>query len=92
MMYDSIMTNDRIRFVNPDVEIEVRGSEMLFVAWCLTHDFYDSDIDPLHRTSYVEEHQKNEELSLIFLKKRIEEALKRRTDEEQTPYTMKTHG
>lgn len=61
----------RPRFLNPEVEREVRADETLFVAWCLTHGDYDEEIEPLHRPSWVAEAQAREVRDVADLKKRI---------------------
>lgn len=61
----------RVRFLNAEVEQEVRNDEMLFVAWGLVGPAYDWEIDPLHNSSFVATNRANEVELLATLKKRI---------------------
>ena len=58
----------RTRFLNPVVEREVRDNETLFVAWCLTIDDVDDDIDPTHNPDWVKRRQQREANLLATLK------------------------
>lgn len=59
------------RFLNKDVEKEVRSDPVLYVAWCICTGPYDWEIDPLHNPDYVLAQQQRETSLLETLKKKI---------------------
>jgi len=67
-------TSMRTRFLNPDVEREVRANPTLWVTWCITVGDYDDDIDPLHNPDFVARAKRREVDHLANLKRRVAEA------------------
>lgn len=59
------------RFLNADVERVVVADETLFVAWCLTIDTVDPDIDPTHNPSWVQARKARELEHLTKLQTQI---------------------
>jgi hypothetical protein len=66
------------RFLNKEVEKEVRADRVLYVAWCMSFARYDNERDPLHNPDYVRGMQRSEAKALKTLKEKVETVLMER--------------
>lgn len=74
----------KTRFLNPAVEREVRADPTLFVAWGLTIDTVDDDIEPTFNPAWVHRRQERERDHLAKLKGDIAALLALRQSESVT--------
>jgi hypothetical protein len=68
----------KTRFLDSNIEVEVVSNQTLFVAWCLTIDTVDSEIDPTHNPDWVKSRKQREQEHLVKLKSKIAMFLKER--------------
>ena len=59
------------RFLNKEVEKEVRSDPIAYVAWCMCFGHYDSDLDPLHNPDYIKACQYSETTQWERLQKKL---------------------
>jgi hypothetical protein len=75
----------KTRFLNPAVEREVRADPTLFVAWGLTIDTVDDEIEPTFNPTWVQHRQERERDHLAKLKGEIAALLGLMKSEAVTP-------
>jgi hypothetical protein len=62
-----------IWFLNPEVEKQViQEGPAFFIAWCITWDQYESDVDSLHNPDWVAHFQRRELKHLEKLRHRFQ--------------------
>jgi hypothetical protein len=71
--------NEKIFFLNSDVEKEALDDFTLYIAYRLMFDSYDEDIDPIHNPEYLKKQQEIEIVKLNDIKTKINQ-LKRDFD------------